>query len=1102
MNADLDYQDHVDKISLELSEALKSQSKIEDEIFRILVHVSPFLGHVIPLRNDITSSYNEKGFKRENRAGFVASKQTCLIHVKSVIDHLEAYYTAKIQDSFCNNHKAECFSDRSHLSNNELNAVCAYVEKLQVLVGHKHAVDKFQIVISKCIDMLLQQFSLYDQNALANLPKLAKECKSLFANVKAVIHKLIYVLTCSKLFNDKNKQLTLIKEVVLEKLSIQLLSLSESIKTGLAKFSSRSKLNKPESSNKQKIKFLSNITSDNMHMSMEMLSNFAVILEEYLSLEKILDNSDILAVLNHKNSKNKKGVLKHHSLELPDLIKTSQHSSRTQSSSRYSKWEWCETLQEFAPVLSSSLVNCLQQTSCKLLQEAKKQCSDNLHDLKAISSISRTFDSIRKEQPRKVLSCIGSVLQLVVRWLPFGIIGKKHRFMSKLHSDFLDVVNEVLKESKQFLMDVIEEIPEKISPSLLSVVLATCIDVVIVLQHCEEKVQQDNRLPFAGTIRLYIGVCNHTNEILLQYHKAQIATSILHDAESNYWSDPRAFAEDERCSYSVEMWQIYLNNLHQELFDKLGNEMTHQIISEIFADSLCILANRYCNCNPSDRRHHQIRRDVLEILRFSFSFLWKILPFSHAICPTKNTITIFSPISNVIFDKIHSACKDLYCCVTVLASPFVELYEVIRMIDQSEIQTASHFMWLSALNVSIFPAGWNGQSSSLSDSAYVFCILKHIVENRDKAMALTLEAMTARQCFLYKKLYLCKPCLTGKDALVLRSLLEVESFQESMQCNFLLLNDDALLTDVEFLRESDDTSYLPWQVVLRNELVANFGNLLLPALHFMSLHCLSSFSKTLCKKLPSEVVSAIPGVYNGDTKEILYFCTILILQGLRSFALSLSPFVTSLLAKIDEKFHKTSSNLHLLHDCYGSHVLLHLARVFLTDQLLLQSLCVELTPAVTTALHEVARFLIETNNLQVNPAEGSEKSHQQLLQEINAYKTCTFSLFSHKHHVDEEKEFNPSKFNHMLETGSIPKSDLIIIKKLSKWITNNFTAIVEQLDLNIANVSKGAYHKISSFLLYAISFAHFCYLERFPQKFSTIFFCFQKSNGLMVCESW
>ena len=1053
MSAESNLNDHADKIAFELSEALKLQHDVDEEIFTVLMHVSPFLGHLIPLQNELGSSYNENAFKQINHARS-ASKQ--LTPIRRITDHFENLYVAKVKEEFGD---AGSHSNRDSLdeickfSEVKLNSICSNLEKLQILVGHKQAVDKFHFIISRHIDMLLQQFSLYDQNALSNFPKVTKEYVSLFVNVKVVIRKVIYVLTCSNIYKDKSKILLFIKDVILEKLSIELLTLSTSIRDSLAKTASRPKQKSDGASSKQKIKFLSSIGPDAVHLSVENLSNFAVILHEFLSLEKSLETSDILNILDHKNSKNKKSVLKPHSLELPDLIKTSQHSPFKHSGSRVSKWEWCETLQEFAPVLSSSLVSCLQDKSNTLVQETKNLCKkSSFAQLDTVQCVSKKTITTKK-QPKKVLKCVGSVLDLIISWLPFGIIGKKHRFMSKLHSDFLDVVNQVLKETKVFLTDLIEDIPEKASPSLLSMLLATCIDVVIVLQHCEEKLQQDNRLPFNGTIKMYSSTCNHIHQLMVQYHKAQLACTILHDAESNYWSDPRAFAEGERGSYSVEMWQSYLKNLHQECFEFLSYDVSQQIIADVFSDSLSILSNRYCNCNPSYNRQDQVRKDVFEILRFTFIFLWKILSNAHAICPVNYEPPLSLP--NSTFDKIHTACNDLLCCINIIGLPLADLHAATTLLDSPKNQLTS-FIWLKPFNPGLFPSPWNGKSNDLTDEASVFCILKHFMENPDKKARLALEALTARRCFLFQKLFIAKTYLNDADAKMLENLLNISLFQESLPCNLIIKNDISLFCDFEFLtRENDSRRFMPWQMVIRDQIVTKLRNALLPAVHFMSFHCLSLFSKNLCKKFPPEVLSCIPGVFNEDANEIVHFCAILILQRLRSFALSLSPFVVSLLAGIDHRLHSTSSTV-LLFDSFGAHLLLHLTNAFFTQESLLQTLPVSLSLAVTTALHEVARFLLNVESLPANPAEGFETNIEQLLQEINSFRTCTFSLFSCTANEEKnEKRFNPALFDQLLSTNAISAGDLLVITDLSHWITANFSDIIAALDVDVSIFSKG-----------------------------------------------
>jgi hypothetical protein len=45
---------------------------------------------------------------------------------------------------------------------------------------------------------------------------------------------------------------------------------------------------------------------------------------------------------------------------------------------------------------------------------------------------------------------------------------------------------------------------------------------------------------------------------IVEYQVSLIATTILHDAESQRWKDTRPFYEDEKISHCIQMWWYYL----------------------------------------------------------------------------------------------------------------------------------------------------------------------------------------------------------------------------------------------------------------------------------------------------------------------------------------------------------------------------------------------------------------------------------------------------------------------------------------------------------------------------------------------------------------
>ena len=58
-----------------------------------------------------------------------------------------------------------------------------------------------------------------------------------------------------------------------------------------------------------------------------------------------------------------------------------------------------------------------------------------------------------------------------------------------------------------------------------------------------------------------VEVVEATLSQLVEYQTSLMATTILHDPESQRWSDTRPFYEDERISHCIQMWWYYLQVL-------------------------------------------------------------------------------------------------------------------------------------------------------------------------------------------------------------------------------------------------------------------------------------------------------------------------------------------------------------------------------------------------------------------------------------------------------------------------------------------------------------------------------------------------------------
>ena len=69
---------------------------------------------------------------------------------------------------------------------------------------------------------------------------------------------------------------------------------------------------------------------------------------------------------------------------------------------------------------------------------------------------------------------------------------------------------------------------------------------------------------------------------MVEYQSSLMATTILHDAESQRWSDMRPFYEDERISHCIQMWWYYLQGLRHDLWSSLPPKAARSIFAAVF----------------------------------------------------------------------------------------------------------------------------------------------------------------------------------------------------------------------------------------------------------------------------------------------------------------------------------------------------------------------------------------------------------------------------------------------------------------------------------------------------------------------------------------
>ncbi len=75
--------------------------------------------------------------------------------------------------------------------------------------------------------------------------------------------------------------------------------------------------------------------------------------------------------------------------------------------------------------------------------------------------------------------------------------------------------------------------------------------------------------PFQEEYKNLLDIVESTAYQIVEYQVSLIATTVLHDAESQNWSDTKPFYEGERISHCIQMWWYYLQGLRHDMWSTL-----------------------------------------------------------------------------------------------------------------------------------------------------------------------------------------------------------------------------------------------------------------------------------------------------------------------------------------------------------------------------------------------------------------------------------------------------------------------------------------------------------------------------------------------------
>ncbi|KAG5260987.1 hypothetical protein AALO_G00298720 [Alosa alosa] len=282
--------------------------------------------------------------------------------------------------------------------------------------------------------------------------------------------------------------------------------------------------------------------------------------------------------------------------------------------------------------------------------------------------------------PGSIRPFCGDIMEEVDSLLPLAMVSRGDPLLPVRHS-FADVCARVGLALVTRLQERAREVPADAPFYNLPGLLATSIYLGHRLELYESELSDGARTPLAQLpTQKCLDLSTSLQDQLTSYCLGVCASSLLLDAESHYWADPKPFYEDERCSFSIQMWHYFLTGVRSDLWAALPPDLARRLLAQVLCESLQLLVQRYSRARPSYRRVQQVRSDIAAILLCVQQLLWSVCEGLGELLASDAKAFVL-PRSSAAADwvqAVHGLCMQLLNVLVVVTTPLPELYGTFR----------------------------------------------------------------------------------------------------------------------------------------------------------------------------------------------------------------------------------------------------------------------------------------------------------------------------------------------------------------------------------------------------------------------------------------
>nr|XP_053641956.1 uncharacterized protein LOC128695408 isoform X2 [Cherax quadricarinatus] len=341
-------------------------------------------------------------------------------------------------------------------------------------------------------------------------------------------------------------------------------------------------------------------------------------------------------------------------------------------------------------------------------------------------------------------STLSSASKAMEPKVPIVAVGKNKHLPPKA------MLLSIIEQTANYMLDHVKRVSENAFIAGNNKILFMCLASAALVRSRLSAYKDILKQPTSKNMRAALGRCGEVVEFMMQnilsYNCDLLHSSLLHDASSHDWTDPKPYQENGRSSLTIQMWTFYMQGVRNDLWRYTSPRIGESILASIFTDTLSLLVTRYAQIEPSDVRMSQYSADIVAILTVIAAFLPSLI--------ASPTMFFSVRIHESVALPIHRRADLLLKVAALKCAPIENLARIFHKgfdnavkrtgYPGSETSIDSTPAWLTFLNPTLFPRG-KSSLGHIGDNIAVYLTLLTAASRPHPQYPLIIRGLLMRQ---------------------------------------------------------------------------------------------------------------------------------------------------------------------------------------------------------------------------------------------------------------------------------------------------------------------------------------------------------------------